>query len=128
MIDVLAERELGTKPVKTLFLKYSFITFMGMMSQLIMVLLEGIIIGHGLGADGFGTIALFMPLETLNIALGGFFGLGVSTLVGIKLGQNREEDARKSFANGFWFSLINSYYIFYASLFECGICCTIFRC
>lgn len=106
MIDSFAERELGTKPIKTLFLKYSFITFMGMMSQLVMVLLEGIIIGNALGANGFGAIALFMPLETLNIALGGFFGLGVSTLVGIRLGQNKVEEARKSFANGFWFSLI----------------------
>lgn len=110
------ERELGIKPVKTLFLKYSAITLVGMFAQLVMVILEGVIIGHGLGANGFGTIALFMPLETLNLALGGFFGLGVSTLVGIKLGKKDEEGASKIFAQGFWFSMI-SVVIFSALIF-----------
>lgn len=100
------ERELGVKPIKPLFIKYSLVTFYGMLAQLIMVIIEGVIIGNGLGADGFGTIALFMPLETLNLALGGFFGLGISTVVGIKLGEKDYEGARKTFGQGFWFTTI----------------------
>ena len=41
-------RELGTKPVAGLFVKYSFLTLIGMLAQAIMVILEGIIIGRGL--------------------------------------------------------------------------------
>lgn len=100
------ERELGTKPIGKLFIRYSMVTLIGMIAQSIMVVLEGIIVGNGLGAHGFAVIALFMPLETLNLALGGFFGLGISTSVGIKLGKGDTEGARKTFAQGFWFTLI----------------------
>lgn len=102
----LEDRELGTKPITKLFLKYSMITLLGMLAQAIMVVFEGIIIGTGLGANGFAIVALLMPLETLNLALGGLFGLGIATMVGIKLGNNDTEGARRVFAQGVWFTLI----------------------
>lgn len=45
------ERELGKKPIISLFLKYSLITLVGMLAQSVMVIVEGIIIGNGLGTS-----------------------------------------------------------------------------
>lgn len=99
-------RELGTKPIAGLFVKYSFLTLVGMLAQAIMVIFEGIIIGRGLGEMGLACVGLIMPLEYFMLALGGFFAIGVSTLAAMKLGDGDEEGARKVYGQGLWFSFI----------------------
>lgn len=64
------DRELATKPVHGLFVKYSLITLIGMAAQAVMVILEGVIIGNGLGSFGLAVVGIIMPLELLNLALG----------------------------------------------------------
>ncbi|QXE18062.1 MATE family efflux transporter [Clostridium sp. 001] len=100
------DRELGTKPVKSLYARYSFVTLVGMIAQCVMVMFEGVIIGRGLGTLGLATVSIIMPLENLSLALGGFFGVGISSIAAIKLGDNDHEGARKVFAQGFWFCTI----------------------
>lgn len=104
----LNERELGKKPITSLFMKYSLITLLGMLAQAVMVMFEGIIIGNGLGTSGLATVSFIMPLENLNLALGGFFGASFSIVVGIYLGKEDKENARKVFAQGFWLTVIVS--------------------
>ena len=100
------ERELGSKPILPLFTKYSFLTFIGMISQCVMVMFEGIIIGNGLGTDGLACVELIMPMEYLMLALGGAFAIGVSTIAGIRLGDNDPEGARRAYGQGTLFTLI----------------------
>jgi Na+-driven multidrug efflux pump len=100
------DRELGYKPIKSLYAKYSIATLIGMLAQAVMVIFEGVIIGNGLGALGLATIGVIMPLEMLNLALGGFFGIGVSSVAGMKLGKNDTEGAKAVFAQSFWFCVI----------------------
>ena len=49
--------ELLTQPVKPTYNKYSLITFQGMLAQIIMVVLEGVIMGIGLGAHGLACVS-----------------------------------------------------------------------
>lgn len=100
------ERELGSKPILPLFTKYSFLTFIGMIAQCIMVMFEGIIIGNGLGTKGLACVELIMPMEYLMLALGGFFAIGISTVAGIRLGKNDPEGARKAYGQGTLFTAI----------------------
>ena len=99
-------RELGTKPILPLFTKYSFLTFVGMIAQCIMVLCEGIIIGNGLGTEGLACVELIMPMEYLMLALGGFFAIGISTIAGIRLGNGDPEGARRAYGQGTLFTLL----------------------
>lgn len=69
------ERELGTKPIPGLFVKYTLLTLVGMAAQAVMVILEGIIIGNGLGQLGLAIVGVIMPLELLNLAIGGALGM-----------------------------------------------------
>ena len=69
------ERELGTAPIKPLFARYAAITFAGMLAQMVMVVLEGLIIGNGLGPLGLAAVTVILPLELLNLALGGALGM-----------------------------------------------------
>lgn len=101
------DRELGTKPIKSLYAKYSIATLIGMLAQAVMVIFEGVIIGNGLGTLGLATISVIMPLEMLNLALGGFFGIGVASVAAMKLGKNDTEGAKAVFAQCFWFCVIS---------------------
>lgn len=99
------ERELGTMPIGKLFVKYSLISLSGMIAQIVMVVLEGIIMGMGLGAHGLACVSIIISVELLNLATGGALGIGVSAVVGARLGSNDHEGAQRAFGQGFWFSL-----------------------
>lgn len=87
-----------------LFVKYSLITLIGMAAQAVMVILEGVIIGNGLGSFGLAVVGIIMPLELLNLALGGSLGMGVATVAGNRLGagdHGRARARRSARASGF---------------------------
>lgn len=96
------ERELGTAPIKPLFARYAAVTFVGMVAQMIMVVLEGLIIGNGWGPLGLASVAVILPLELLNLALGGALGLGTAAAVGQRLGRGDAKGAQVAFVQGFW--------------------------
>ncbi|MEG0460779.1 MAG: MATE family efflux transporter [Gordonibacter sp.] len=98
------ERELGAAPIKPLFARYAAITFAGMLAQIVMVILEGLIIGNGLGPLGLAAVTVILPLELLNLALGGALGMGTAAAAGQRLGSGDTAGAQKVFAQGFWLS------------------------
>ena len=100
------ERELGTAPIKPLFARYAAITFAGMLAQMVMVVLEGLIIGNGLGPLGLAAVTVILPLELLNLALGGALGMGTAAAAGQRLGSGDTAGAQKVFNQGFWLCLL----------------------
>lgn len=96
------DRELGSLPIFKLFVKYSSIALMGMLAQIIMVILEGIIMGNGLGSHGLACVSIIMSIELLNVALGSALAVGVSTVAGSRLGAGDKEGASHAFSQGFW--------------------------
>ena len=93
------ERELGTAPIKPLFARYAAITFAGMLAQMVMVVLEGLIIGNGLGPLGLAAVTVILPLELLNLALGGALRMGTAAAAGQ---QGEGHCARQSGAERFF--------------------------
>lgn len=100
--------EFETKNINQLFFKYGFITLAGMLAQCVMVILEAVVTGNGLGAVGLATISIIMPLELLNDAIGTGLGIGVSTIAAQYKGQGNDKAARKIWNDGFWLTLIFS--------------------
>lgn len=98
-----SDHEFAKKPTMNLVLKYGGLTLVGMLAQAIMVIFEGIIIGNGLGADGLACVGLVMPLENLQLAIGTGFGIGLSTVAAIKMGEGDKEGARDVFGTGCFF-------------------------
>ena len=96
------ERALGTEPVAKLFGHYALTTLVGYLAQIIMVILEGLVIGQGLGATGLACVSVVLPLELLNLALGGSLGAGTASLLGEYRGAGDEESAQRVFSQGFW--------------------------
>ena len=105
-VEEAEDRELGTSPVPKLFIKYSSIAFMGMLAQIIMVIIEGIIMGNGLGSHGLACVSIIMSIELLNVALGSALAVGVSTVAGARLGAGDKGGASHAFSQGFWLTTV----------------------
>lgn len=101
--QIVSKHEYATKSTTGLIIKYGGLTLVGMLAQAIMVILEGIILGNGTGADGLACVGLIMPLENLQIAIGTGFGIGLSTVAATRLGEGDEEGARYIFGVGSFF-------------------------
>ena len=69
---------------------------------MVMVVLEGLIIGNGLGPLGLAAVTVILPLELLNLALGGALGMGTAAAAGQRLGSGDTAGAQKVFNQGFW--------------------------
>ena len=99
------ERELLSAPIRQTFNKYSLITLKGMVAQILMVVVEGVIIGTGLGSHGLACTGIIMSVQYINLAFGNLFGMGAPTVVGNYLGAGDTERAQKAFSQSFWFAL-----------------------
>lgn len=102
------ERELASKPIPSLVRRYTIVTGQGMLAQIIMVVLEGLVMGWGLGAHGLACVSIIMSAEFLNLAFGNLFGTGVPAIVGNLLGAGDVKGASKAFSQGFWLTSIVS--------------------
>ena len=102
------DRELASKPIPSLVRRYTIVTGQGMLAQIIMVILEGLIMGWGLGAHGLACVSIIMSAEFLNLAFGNLFGTGVPAIVGNLLGAGDVKGASKAFSQGFWLTSIVS--------------------
>ena len=68
----------------------------GMLAQCVMVILEAICTGNGLGALGLATVSIIMPIELLNDAVGTGLGIGITTIAAQYKGQGNNEKLGKS--------------------------------
>ena len=96
--------ELLSAPVKKTFNKYALVTMQGMLAQVIMVVLEGVIMGIGLGAHGLACVSIIMSVEYINLSFGNLFGTGIPTVIGNRLGAGDTTAAKHVFGQGFWFT------------------------
>ena len=62
---------------------------------------DRIFIGKGVGELAIGGIFITMPLSLILMAFSMLIGIGGNTLVSIKLGQNKKEEADKVAGNSF---------------------------
>ena len=95
------ERELASQPIPGLVRKYTIVTGQGMLAQIIMVVLEGLVMGWGLGAHGLACVSIIMSVEYINLAFGNLFGTGVPAVVGNLLGAATSRAQARLLARAF---------------------------
>jgi putative MATE family efflux protein len=101
--DTVPEKEnanrLGTDPIGKLLLHYSLPAIIGMTASSLYSVIDRIFIGNGVGPFAISGLALTMPLMNLTAAFGAMIGAGASTMVSIRLGQKRHDDATNILGN-----------------------------
>ncbi|MCG8484372.1 MAG: MATE family efflux transporter [Clostridia bacterium] len=100
--------DLKKDSVNKLFAKYAFMSIMGLTVMSLHVILDGIFIGRGVGSMGLAAVNIAGVIYPILTALGLCFGFGAATMISIKFGENKVEEANSIFNQTIIFSTIFS--------------------
>ncbi|MBR6037021.1 MAG: MATE family efflux transporter [Bacteroidaceae bacterium] len=94
-------KELGTKPIGQLLMKYAVPAVVAMTASSLYNMVDRIFIGHipGVGTLSLGGLAVTFPIMNLSAAFGAMVGVGSSTMISIKLGQKDYATAERVLGN-----------------------------
>lgn len=86
--------DLGTEKVSVLFRKLFFPTLAGMLSMCAVTAIDGVFVGHGIGAQGIAAVNICIPLLMLFTGLGLMAGIGGSVIASVALSKGKIKYAR----------------------------------
>ena len=89
--------DLRNDPIKKLFYHYLFASVTGMLVKSIHGLLDGIFVGNGVADVALGAVNIVMPVFSLFMGAIMMIGVGGSTLVSMKFGEDKEQEAKNVF-------------------------------
>lgn len=90
---------LAEKPVGHLLLQYAIPAITAMVASSLYNMVDGIFIGQGVGENAISGLALTAPIMNLTAAVGAMIGVGGSTVMSVRLGQQDYRTARKILGN-----------------------------
>ncbi len=100
--------DLGTLPISRLLRQYAFPAIVAMTASSLYNMVDSIFIGHGVGPLAISGLALTFPFMNLSAAFGAMVGVGASTMISVRLGQQDYEAARHTFGNAVSMTIILS--------------------
>ncbi|MGO1470156.1 MAG: MATE family efflux transporter [Tissierella sp.] len=86
-------KKLGTEPIVNLLMKHSIPAIVGMLVNALYNIVDRVFIGRGVGGVAIGGVFLGMPLMLIIMAFAMLVGIGGNTLVSIRLGQKKKDEA-----------------------------------
>lgn len=92
-------KQLGELKISKLIIKFSIPAIVGMMVNALYNMVDRIYIGNGVGSLGIGGITIAFPVMLVLMAFSMLIGIGANSLVSIRLGQKRKEEAEGIFGN-----------------------------
>lgn len=92
-------KQLGELKISKLIFKFSVPAIIGMLVNALYNVVDRIFIGHGVGSLGIGGTTIAFPFMLIMMAFSMLIGVGGNSLVSIRLGQNRKEEAEGIFGN-----------------------------
>lgn len=106
MVKKSGPHELGTKKVGGLLLEYSIPAIIATTAASLYNIIDRIFIGQGVGPLAISGLALTFPLMNITAAFGSLVGVGASTMVSIRLGQNDRRGATQILGNAVMLNFI----------------------
>lgn len=101
-------KQLGTAPILKLVIKFSLPTIFAMIVNAIYNIVDRIFVGKFVGEDALGGLTVSFPLMIIGFAVGTLFAIGGATMISIKFGEHKKEEADKIFGNVATLILISS--------------------
>lgn len=93
--------KLGEKSVNKLLWDYSLPAIMGMLVNALYNVVDSIFVGHGVGAIGLAAVTIAFPIMIVLMGFGMLVGVGATTLVSIRIGEQKKAEAEKILGNAF---------------------------
>ena len=89
-----ASIDYGNEPIGKLFSRLFFPTVAGMLFSVLLIITDGIFVGHGLGSDALAAVNIVAPIWTFGTGVALMFGMGGSIISSISLSQGKIDKAR----------------------------------
>ena len=80
--------DFGNEKITKLFRQLFFPTLIGMIFNAILTIIDGIFVGHGVGAKGIAAVNIVAPIFMIVSGIGLMFGIGSSVIASIRLANN----------------------------------------
>lgn len=106
-----AATRLREEPIKKVFFRYLIPSTFGLLLLSINIVIDGIFIGHGVGANGLAAVNISVPIYSFFYGIALWVGIGGATLYSIHVGKNEVEKARRIFTLSFTLAIIISLFI-----------------
>lgn len=84
---------MGKERIGSLILKFSIPSVVGMLVNGLYNVMDRIFVGRGVGPEALAGVAIVFPLTLLVMAMGMLVGMGASSLIALKLGEGKHEEA-----------------------------------
>lgn len=94
-------KQLGEDRILKLLVKFSVPAIVGMMVNALYNVVDRIFVGRGVGSLALAGITVGFPLMILQMAFSMLIGIGGNSLVSIRLGQGRKDEAKNILGNAF---------------------------
>lgn len=101
-------KQLGEERVGRLLLKFSIPAITGMLVNALYNIVDRIFVGNGVGSLAISGIVITFPMTIIIMAFGMLVGIGTSSLISIRMGQKRIEEAEEILGNAFILTIIIS--------------------
>lgn len=98
--------DLSTLSIPRLFGRYFLPTLFGMLSISAMTAIDGIFVGHAVGADGIAAINICVPILMVVTGLALMMGAGCSVVASIHMAQHKLKAARINVTQAWIFATI----------------------
>jgi putative MATE family efflux protein len=86
--------DFGSGKIGPLFRSMFFPTLVGMLFMATQTIIDGVLVGRGVGAEGIAAVNIVAPIWTVVTGIGLMFGIGASVVASMHLAENNEKAAR----------------------------------
>ena len=93
--------DFATMKIGALFRALFFPTLIGMIFTSLITVIDGMFVGHGVGADGIASVNIIAPTFMISTGIGLMFGIGASVIASLKLSENNLKAANIILTQGF---------------------------
>lgn len=99
MANIDNSKALGTESVGKLLFKFSLPAIVGMLVNALYNIVDGIFVGRYVGSLGLAGVSISYPIMIVTLAFTMLIGFGATSLISIRLGEGRKDDAEKILGN-----------------------------
>lgn len=85
--------DFGDGKIGPLFRAIFFPTLIGMLFNSALTLIDGIFVGHGVGANGIAAVNIVAPVFMVGTGIGLMLGIGASVVASIRLSEDNVKAA-----------------------------------
>ena len=122
------ENILGREKIGKLMLKFSIPCIISMLVNSLYNIVDQVFIGWGVGYLGNGATNIVFPLNMVCLAFALMLGDGTSAFLSLKLGEKKNDEAKRGVANGILLSVIISVLFFIGIISTLPLLLNLFGC